>query len=331
MDETQTVIVGAIDGEGSGPGEVGTASAKRTGNCLPPEIIDFCSRVFSRGGAILAGAAGDRFVYEMRRRFTLSYKLNPLRSYPELSAVSRLKPSPEVLDVLLVRENLAGLYQGITEESVSADGRQIRHTFVQDERQVRTVLSVAAEAARGRRKMIAVIGKLSALPSIHSLWHESAVEIAAAAGVEVSFLDVDYAAYKLIQHPESFDVIAAPNCFGDILSDLGGVLAGSRALTFGGSFSDGGASIHQTNHGAAYNLAGTDRANPAGQIFSLAMLLREAFALEREADAIEDAVRAVWRSGWRTEDIAEAGCETVGCRAFSGQVANFIRKAGAFH
>ncbi len=139
--------------------EVGRVSAERTGNSLPPEIVEFCSGIFSRRGAILAGAAGDRFVYEIRRLFHLSYKLNPLRSYPELHSVSRLKAPAEVLDVLLVRENLHGLYQGESQESVSDDGRQIRYTFLHSEKQVRNLLTVAARAARDRRNLLAVIGK----------------------------------------------------------------------------------------------------------------------------------------------------------------------------
>src|SRR5207244_11633630 len=160
--------------------------------------------------------------------------------------------------------------------------------------QVRAVLEVAVGAARERQNALAVISKNSGLPVIHSLWRGCALEVAGASGVNVSLLDIDYAAYKLLQEPERFDVIVAPNCFGDILSDLGGILAGSRGLTFGASYSGEGAAIYQTNHGAAYYLAGSDMANPAGQIFSVAMMLREAFGLRTEAQWIEYSVRAVW-------------------------------------
>src|SRR5204863_3610402 len=132
-----------------------------------------------------------------------------------------------------VRENLQDVYQGNSSEASSEDGLEILHTFVHKEKQVRAVLEVAAAAARKRQNTLVVISKNSGLPAIHSLWHGCALEVAGTSGVEASLLDVDYAAYKLLQEPESFDVIVAPNCFGDILSDLGGVLAGSRDLTFG--------------------------------------------------------------------------------------------------
>ena len=69
--------------------------------------------------------------------------------------------------------------------------------------------------------------------------------------------------------------------------------------------------MYQTNHGASHDLAGSDRANPVGQIYSLAMLLAESFGLMREASAIQQAVARVSRYGYRTFDIEEDGCQTV--------------------
>jgi 3-isopropylmalate dehydrogenase len=79
--------------------------------------------------------------------------------------------------------------------------------------------------------------------------------------------------------------------------------------------------VYQTNHGAAHDLAGTDRANPAGQILSLAMMLRESFGLVREAAAIQEAVRSVWREGFRTEDVATPGTRIVGTCEMGSRVA----------
>ena len=346
-------VVGILRGEGSGPELIDSARnvldavaercgldfhvetgwqigwrAAQCGEHLSEEAAEFCREIFAAGGAIVAGAAGGRFVYDLRGRFELFYKLNPLRSYPELRGICRIKVGREPLDILLVRENLQGIYQGKSIEMCSEDGREVRHTFVHKEKQVRAVLKIAAEAARGRRKVVTVVGKHSGTPVIHALWRTCALEVAGAAGVEVSLLDIDYAAYKLVQEPECFDVIVAPNCFGDILSDLGGVLAGSRGLTFGASYSVDGAAVYQTNHGAAYDLAGTDTANPVGQIFSISMMLRETFGLRMKARLVEDSVRAVWRGGWRTADLAEPGCRVVGTRQFAELVARAVRAAG---
>jgi len=346
-------VVGILRGEGSGPelidaacdvlhavaescslnfciktgGDIGSASAERTGESLTDEVAEFCREIFTDGGAIVAGAAGGRFVYDMRRWFELYYKLNPLRSYSELREVCRIKVRAKPLDILVVRENLQDLYQGDSVEKSSENGREILHTFTHNEKQVRAVMQVAVGMALRRENNLAVISKSSGLPAIHSLWRACALEIAAASGTEASLLDIDYAAYKLLQEPETFDVIVAPNCFGDILSDLGGVLAGSRGLTFGASYAANGAAVYQTNHGAAHDRAATNTANPAGQIFSLAMMLRETFGLQAAARLIEDSVRAVWRARWRTADLMEPGCKIAGTRQFAELVAREIQCA----
>jgi len=117
-------------------------------------------------------------------------------------------------------------------------------------------------------------------------------------------------------------VIAAPNLFGDVLADLGAVLLGSRGVSFSGNYSPRREAVYQTNHGAAYDIARTDRANPVGQILSLAMMLRESFGLPREAEAIEAAVRWVWRDGWRTEDVATPAARIIGTREMSARIAD---------
>jgi 3-isopropylmalate dehydrogenase len=226
-----------------------------------------------------------------------------------------------------VRENLQDVYQGDSIETSSDEGRQVLHTFVHTENQVRAVMQVAVAMAQRRKNILGVISKSSGIPAIHSLWRACALDIAGASGVEVSLLDIDYAAYKLLQQPETFDVIVAPNCFGDILSDLGGVLAGSRGVTFGASYAADRAAVYQTNHGAAHDRAETNTANPAGQIFSLAMMLRESFGLQAPARLIEDSVRAVWRARWRTADLAEPGCKITGTRQFGELVVREIQGA----
>src|SRR5947208_5109453 len=82
-------------------GDIGSLSARRTGEYLSGEIVEFCRKIFGAGGAILAGAAGGQFVYDIRRRFNLYYKLNPLRSYLELHDVCRLKLPEKPIDVLV--------------------------------------------------------------------------------------------------------------------------------------------------------------------------------------------------------------------------------------
>jgi 3-isopropylmalate dehydrogenase len=142
--------------------------------------------------------------------------------------------------------------------------------------------------------------------------------------IEPYFLNVDLAAYELVSNPAQFDVIVAPNLFGDILADICGVLVSSRGVTFSGNFDAHGHGVYQTNHGCAEDLAGTDTANPGGQILSVAMMLRESFGLPQAATLLEAALAETWRQGWRTADVAGPHGKIVGTQAMAEKVVEQI-------
>jgi 3-isopropylmalate dehydrogenase len=295
-------------------GLIGDAAIARDGTPLTPPVAQFCRDVFAAGGAILAGAGGDRFVYDCRREFGLYCKLNPLKPSRVALQASRMRPEvTAAVDILVVRENLGGVYQGEWElTGATGPHRSASQRFEYHESQVRDIVERAAQLAQTRRGGLTMVVKPNGVPTISQLWLDVARETALQAGVRLRELEIDYAAFQLLQDPRQFDVVVTPNLFGDILSDIGGVLLGSRGLCFGASYSKSGAAIYQTNHGAARDLAGTDRANPVGQIHSLAMLLRESFGRAQEARLIEAAVEHVWEAGMRTDDLAEPGARIVG-------------------
>ncbi|MEZ0373939.1 MAG: isocitrate/isopropylmalate family dehydrogenase, partial [Candidatus Sericytochromatia bacterium] len=137
-------------------------------------------------------------------------------------------------------------------------------------------------------------------------------------------LEIDNASYQLIARAQDFDVVVAPNMFGDVLADCGALLLGSRGMSFSGNFGAGGKAVYQTGHGAAYDLAGSDKANPLGQILSLAMMLRESYAWPEGAARIEAAVARTLEQGYRTPDIAAPGCQVVGARELARRVCQAI-------
>jgi 3-isopropylmalate dehydrogenase len=159
-----------------------------------------------------------------------------------------------------------------------------------------------------------------------AFWREIGLAAAEPHGVKTVLMNADLAAYELVRHPTQFDVLVTPNMIGDILADIAGVLVTSRGVTFSGNYNGAGNAVYQTNHGCAHDLAGTDVANPAGQMLSLAMLLRESFGLEQPAALIEEALRRTWKAGWRTADIASPGCQVVGTRAMTQRVVDQILK-----
>lgn len=346
-------VIGVLPGEGIGPeviagalrvlaawesvsGEsfvvetgtpIGTAAERAAGTALSGETIDFCRGIFARRGAILNGPAGGRYVYDLRRTFDLFCKISPIRSAPELLGAIRLKPAyASGVDILVVRENASGLYQGTWAAEETPEGRVARQAFSYSERDVRRILLTAAKIARSRRGELTVVYKAAGVPAISDLWRDCATEIAAGFGVRCLLEDIDCVSYRMLQQPLDFDVIVAPNLFGDVLTDLGGVLLGSRGISFAGSFASGGAAVYSTNHGAAHDLAGTDRANPAAQILSLAMMMRESFHHGTAALRIEAAVSQVWRDGWRTADLMEPGCRLVGTREMAERIADAVQR-----
>ena len=309
-------------------GAIGRDAELMTGRALTDEVAAFCAGIFEEGGAILCGPGGGRFVYDMRRRFDLFCKISPLKPVTALLEAGRLKARVlEGVDILVVRENVGGVYQGDwSERSHDADGRICEHAFRYSERQVRRLLEAAAKLAARRRGRLAVIVKDGGVPSISSLWRDVGNEAAGRHGVAPSFVDIDLAAYRLVSDPSAFDVVAAPNLFGDVLADVGAVLLASRGMSFSGNFSEGGAAVYQTNHGSALDLAGSGRANPIGQIASVAMMLRESFGLSREAAWIEDAVEEVLRLGFRTFDIAEPEATIVGTAELGRRIAAEVER-----
>ena len=304
-------------------GPIGNDAQRQTGRPLTDEVSTFCEDVFETGGAVLAGPGGGRFVYDLRRRFDLFCKISPVRPIEALLEAGRLKRHAVAgADVLVVRENAGGEYLGEwLETSDGREGRVCVHSYRYSERQVRRILAVAAALAAGRRGRLDVIVKDGGIPGVSGLWRDLGKEAATQANVEVRFVDIDLAAYRLIQDPLSFDVIAASNLFGDVLADVGAVLVSSRGMSFSGNFSEEGAAVYQTNHGSALDIAGQGRANPIGQVASLAMMLRESFGLDREARWIEAGVADVLEQGYRTFDITEPGARVCGTAELGERIA----------
>ena len=344
-------LIGVLEGTGIGPEVIGAAllvlkSVEQTlnlefevrrggligeeaiaayGKWLPEDTMEFCADVFQLGGAILNGPGGGRYVYDLRRRFDLFCKFVPVRPSPELASAGKIAPQfLKNVDLLIVRDNTGGVYQGQWGDRATDKGRVAEHSFNYSEGEAHRIIEVAARAAAHRRGSLHVIVKEGGVPTVTALWRDVGGAVAKRHGVEAKFMNIDLAAYELIQNPARFDVIVAPNLFGDILADVCGVLVSSRGVTFSGNFDPHGHGVYQTNHGCAHDLAGTGTANPAGQILSLAMLLRESFGLGEAAARIENSLAAVWRAGWRTVDLAEDSCNILGTRAFADKVAEQI-------
>lgn len=296
-------------------GKIGLPAKRETGCSLTPGVIDFCGSIFAEKGAILCGPGGARFVYELRSQFDLFCKLSPLRPVKALLDCGVVKADVlKDVDILMVRENAGGVYFGRWEEKEGVNGLTASHCFEYRADEVERILHVAIGLARKRRGRLSLVLKSDGIPSISQLWIRIFNDLTRNSDLSCQILEVDNATFRLIGEPSDFDVIVSPNLFGDILADCGGLLLSSRGMCFSGNFGTNGKAVYQTGHGAAYGLAGRDKANPIGQVFSLSMLLRTSFGLHGLADLIEGAVGRTLTDGWRTADILGPNSKLVGTR-----------------
>jgi 3-isopropylmalate dehydrogenase len=295
-------------------GAIGRAAETAYGRSLTPEVSGFCESVFADGGAILCGPGGGRFVYDLRARFDLYCKLIPIRPMPALDDIGALRPTArDGVDLLIVRENTGGCYFGQWSRRTHPDGTdEAHHSFRYRDSEVSRVIRVAVRLARGRRQRLALVVKPGAMPAVSQLWTELFHQLAADQNLQSQVLEADNAAYQVIAAARDFDVVVAPNHFGDILGDLAALLLGSRGVSHSANYGPSGRAVYQTGHGAAWDLAGKGTANPIGMILAAAMMLRESFGLLEVAAAIESAVARTLAAGIRTPDVAAPGSTVVG-------------------
>ena len=124
---------------------------------------------------------------------------------------------------------------------------------------------------------------------------------------------VDNCAMQLVKNPGQFDVILTENMFGDILSDEASMVTGSIGMLSSASLNETKFGLYEPSGGSAPDIAGKGIANPIATILSAAMMLRYSFDLDKEADAVEAAVKQVLKEGYRTGDIMpQTGEDTAG-------------------
>jgi 3-isopropylmalate dehydrogenase len=284
--------------------------------------------------AVLLGAVGgprwddpdarvrpEQALFALRGGLELFANLRPVTIVPALVPSSPVRPEIlEGVDLLIVRELTSGLYFGRpSEQRDTAEGRVAIDTLWYTEGEIRRVVRLAMELARGRRGRLTSVDKANVLATSR-LWRKVVDEIRPEfPDVEVNHQLVDSCAMLLVRRPAMFDVLVTENLFGDILSDEAAVLAGSLGMLPSASVGErrtehGRFGLYEPIHGSAPDIAGRDVANPCGTILSAAMLLRWSLGLEAAAADVESAVGAAIADGYRTADLVPADGDTTGLR-----------------
>ena len=237
----------------------------------------------------------------LRQRFDLFANVRPALSIP--GATTRYSD----IDIVVVRENMEGLYAGIGHKR-SEDGERAELTSVVTRRGCTRIVTHAFELARRKKKKkVTAVHKANIMRSTSGLFLEVAREISQQyADINFEEMIVDNCAMQLVMNPHRFDVIVTTNLFGDVLSDLCAGLVGGLGLAPGANIGES-RGIFEAVHGSAPDIAGQGVANPTALLLASAMML-DHLELTDVATRIRLAIRQVISAGQHlTPDLGGKG------------------------
>jgi 3-isopropylmalate dehydrogenase len=294
-------------------GLLGGIAIHKTGTPFPKETEELCLKA----DATFMGAVGlpefdnappsqrpEAGLLGIRRVLDVFANLRPVRTYPSLVESSPLKNHVvDGTDMLIVRELTGGLYYG---QPRGMDQNRAFNTMSYTRYEIERVTHKAFQLARNRRRKVTSVDKSNAL-EVSQFWRQVVVDVAKNyPDVQLEHMLVDNAAMQMVLRPTQFDVMLTENTFGDILSDVGGILAGSIGMLPSASLGES-KGLYEPVHGSAPDIAGQNKANPLGAIGSVAAMLEYTFGLVKEANAVNDAIGRVLASGRVTADLRPKG------------------------
>ena len=248
----------------------------------------------------------------IRKALNLFANLRPAYLYNELKKACPLRDEiiGDGFDMIIVRELTGGLYFGERKTEEVNGVMTAQDSLTYNEEEIRRIAKRGFDIAMKRRKKVTSVDKANVLDSSR-LWRKIVEEVAKDyPEVTYEHMLVDNCAMQLVKDPKQFDVILTENMFGDILSDEASMVTGSIGMLSSASLNDTKFGLYEPSGGSAPDIAGKGIANPIATILSAAMMLRYSFDLDKEAQAIEDAVKQVLKEGYRTIDIMPQPGET---------------------
>ncbi len=263
----------------------------------------------------------------IRKGLGLFANIRPAYLYRELAQACPLKEEiiGDGFDMVIMRELTGGLYFG-ERHTGEVDGVLTAvDTLTYNEKEIRRIAVKAFDIAMKRRKKVISVDKANVLDSSR-LWRKVVEEVAQNyPEVELSHMLVDNCAMQLVMNPGQFDVILTENMFGDILSDEASMITGSIGMLSSASLNESKFGLYEPSHGSAPDIAGKNLANPIATILSAAMMLKYSFDLDKEAAAVEAAVKEVLAGGYRTGDIYQESCTKVGTTQMGDLIAAAVK------
>lgn len=294
------------------PALTGAAAIDAVGDPYPDETHEICLNA----DAVLFGAIGhpkydndpsakvrpEQGLLKMRKKLGLFANIRPTFTFPSLIDNSPLKRERiEGTDLVFLRELTGGIYFG--EKGRKDGGETAFDTCTYTREEVIRLAKKGFELAMTRTKKLCCVDKANVMETSR-LWRETVQAMEKDyPEVTVSYEFVDAVAMRLVQWPNSYDVLITENLFGDILTDEASVISGSMGLMPSASVGEKNV-LYEPIHGSYPQAAGKDIANPLATVLSAAMMFEDTFQLKEEAKAIRKVVNKSLEQGIVTEDLS---------------------------
>jgi 3-isopropylmalate dehydrogenase len=305
----------------------------KTGELVSEETL----KSLGKYKAIYLGAIGDPRVkpgvlekgvlLSMRFYFDQYVNLRPVKLLEGIWTPLKDK-GPKDIDFVVVRENTEDMYIGLGGRAksgkshadfevirtlynikfgldVETDSAEIGYQIGEVSREGSSrVIKYAFDLAMKRRKQLASVDKANVLSDIYGFWREVFLDVARSyPEVKYDFNFVDAITMWFVKNPEWFDVVVAPNMFGDIITDLGAMIQGGLGLAPGANLNPEGTSMFEPIHGSAPKYKGMNKVNPIATIWAGAMLLEHMGQQEASRDIITAIERNLREGKIKTYDL----------------------------
>jgi 3-isopropylmalate dehydrogenase len=293
---------------------IGGSSYDKFGNPLTEDTLQSCYN----SNAVFLGAVGgtqweslphhlkpEAALLKLRKSLELYANLRPAKIYKALIDSSSLKGDIiSGTDFIVMRELTGGIYFGNPRGS---DDKRGWNTMEYKKDEVERIARKGFELARKRNKAITSVDKANVL-EVSQFWRTIVHQVHKDyPDVSLKNMYVDNAAMQIVRNPKQFDVILTSNLFGDILSDIAGMITGSLGMLPSASLGDKYA-LYEPVHGSAPDIAGQNKANPLAAIASVAMMFNHSLDMQKASELIEESIERTLAKGYRTADIFSEGC-----------------------
>lgn len=271
--------------------ETGEKALKKWGTPLPEFVLDSIrkNKVALKGPITTPVGKGFRSAnVTLRQNLNLYANVRPIKSYEGIPSLHKN------IDFTIVRENTEDLYLGI-EHKVGEDAAESIKIITRKASE--RIGKFAFELARKEKKSkVTIVHKANIMKLTDGLFLQSIKDISQDyKNISCEDAIVDAMSMKLVQKPQNYDIIVAPNLFGDILSDMSAGLIGGLGLAPGANIGDEIA-VFESVHGSAPDIAGKNIANPVSAILSGVMMLKH-LGEYHAANKIENALIEIFKEG----------------------------------